>query len=243
VTSTGLQADFSVTRSDRFELTLSLSIEAGTTVALLGPNGAGKSTAVAALAGLVPVDTGRIALSGRVLDDPGQGVYVPAEERKVGVVFQDYLLFPQSTVLENVAFGLRSRRYPGIRLTPGRGSGWGGSDWRRLKPAGPETSRAVRPSGWRWPAPSPPTPTCCCWTSRWRRWTSPREPNCATPSPSTSTDSPARAAHHPRSDRSVPAGGPDPHHRRMGLSPRRAPPTTSGCGPAPPTPPTWPDPT
>jgi molybdate transport system ATP-binding protein len=112
VTSTGLQADFAVARSDRFELTLSLSIEAGTTVALLGPNGAGKSTAVAALAGLVPVDTGRIALSGRVLDDPGQGVYVPAEERKVGVVFQDYLLFPQSTVLENVAFGLRSRRIP-----------------------------------------------------------------------------------------------------------------------------------
>jgi molybdate transport system ATP-binding protein len=112
MTSTGLQADFSVTRSDRFQLTLALSIDPGTTVALLGPNGAGKSTAVAALAGLFPVDSGGIALSGRVLDDPGQGIFVPAEERRVGVVFQDYLLFPQSTVLENVAFGLRSRRIP-----------------------------------------------------------------------------------------------------------------------------------
>lgn len=112
MTSTGLSADFTVTRSDRFELTLALSIDPGNTVALLGPNGAGKSTAVAALAGLLPVHAGRIALSGRVLDDPYQGIFVPAEERRVGVVFQDYLLFPRSTILENVAFGLRSRRLP-----------------------------------------------------------------------------------------------------------------------------------
>ena len=79
------------------------------TVALLGPNGAGKSTAVAALAGLVPIDSGTIALAGTVLDDPGGGVLVPPEARSVGVVFQDYLLFPHLSVIENVAFGLRSR--------------------------------------------------------------------------------------------------------------------------------------
>lgn len=133
----GLRADFAVTRSDRFELSLALSIDPGTTVALLGPNGAGKSTAVAALAGLLPVDAGRIALSGEILDDSGEGIFVPPEERKVGVVFQDYLLFPQSTVLENVAFGLRSRRMPRDEAHA-RAREWLG----RL---GLETLEAVRP--------------------------------------------------------------------------------------------------
>ena len=52
---------------------------------------------------------GRITLSGRTLDDPEKGIFVPPEGRKVGVVFQDYLLFPHLSALENVAFGLRSR--------------------------------------------------------------------------------------------------------------------------------------
>lgn len=108
----GLEADLRLRRSDEFELTLNLTIPPGTTGALLGPNGAGKSTAVAAIAGLLPIDTGQLSLNGRVLDDPSKGVFVPAEERSLGVVFQHYLLFPQLTVLENVAFGLRSRRIP-----------------------------------------------------------------------------------------------------------------------------------
>jgi molybdate transport system ATP-binding protein len=106
---TGLQAYFQIRRSETFDLDLSMSLPAGQTSALLGPNGAGKSTAVAAIAGLLPIDSGRITLKGVVLDDPEIEVFVPAEERKVGVVFQDYLLFPHLTVLENVAFGLRSR--------------------------------------------------------------------------------------------------------------------------------------
>ncbi|MDX1566366.1 MAG: ATP-binding cassette domain-containing protein [Longimicrobiales bacterium] len=105
----GLQAHLVVRRSDSFVLDVELSIPAGRTVVLLGPNGAGKSTAVGALAGLIPLDAGRVELGGEVLDDPGRGVWVPPEERRVGVVFQDYLLFPHLTALENVAFGLRSR--------------------------------------------------------------------------------------------------------------------------------------
>jgi molybdate transport system ATP-binding protein len=108
----GLRADLTLRRSDEFQLTLNLTLPPGTTGALLGPNGAGKSTAVAAIAGLLPIDAGHLALNGLVLDDPKKGVFVPAEERNVGVVFQHYLLFPQLTVLENVAFGLRSRRVP-----------------------------------------------------------------------------------------------------------------------------------
>lgn len=119
----GLEAQFGLRRSEGFRLDLSLSIPRGKTVALLGPNGAGKSTAVAAIAGLLPIDTGRISLAGATLDDPSADVYVPPEERRVGVVFQDYLLFPHLTVVENVAFGLRNHRV-GRREAIARAGEW-----------------------------------------------------------------------------------------------------------------------
>ena len=90
------------------DLDVSLSAVEDETVAILGPNGAGKTTLLRALAGLVPIDRGRIILNDVVLDD-GAGCLVPPERRPIGVVFQDYLLFPHLSVLENVAFGLRSR--------------------------------------------------------------------------------------------------------------------------------------
>src|SRR5690606_23995610 len=90
-------------------LDVSLRVAAGEVVALLGPNGAGKTTALRALAGLRPLDAGRIALGDTVLDDPAAGVFVPPDRRPVGVVFQDYLLFPHLSVMDNVAFGLRCR--------------------------------------------------------------------------------------------------------------------------------------
>ena len=108
----GLDAHLVVSRGDDFQLDVALSIPPGRTVALLGPNGAGKSTVVAAIAGLLPLDEGHITLDGRSLDDPTGGVLMPAEDRRVGVVFQDYVLFPHLTVAENVEFGLRSRKTP-----------------------------------------------------------------------------------------------------------------------------------
>ncbi|MGD2071039.1 MAG: ATP-binding cassette domain-containing protein [Gemmatimonadota bacterium] len=107
--SGGLVATLDVRRSASFRVDVRLSVPAGRTAALLGPNGAGKSTAVAALAGILPLDAGRIELGGVVLDDPAAGVMVPPEHRRVGVVFQDYLLFPHLSVLDNVSFGPRSR--------------------------------------------------------------------------------------------------------------------------------------
>ena len=100
-----LVATLGVEHRREFVLDVELEIQAGTTVALLGPNGAGKSTAVAALAGLIPLDSGRIAIGDRVLDDPASGVFVPTEDRRMGVVFQDYLLFDHMNVGENVMFG------------------------------------------------------------------------------------------------------------------------------------------
>ncbi len=110
LTSQGLTADVVVHRSENFRLELCLSIPSGKTVALLGPNGSGKSTALAAIAGLISLDSGRILFNGVTLDDPATGAFVPPERRKAGVVFQNYLLFPHLSVLDNVAFGLRSRR-------------------------------------------------------------------------------------------------------------------------------------
>ena len=107
----GLQASLLVDR-DRFRLNVDLSVEPGTVLALLGPNGAGKSTALQCLAGLIPLSDGAVGLAGRCLDDPRAGVFVPVAERRVGLVFQDYLLFPHLSAAENVAFGLRAAGQP-----------------------------------------------------------------------------------------------------------------------------------
>ncbi len=93
-----------------FTLDLDLAVTAGRTLALLGPNGAGKSSALGLLAGTIALDAGSIVVNGRVLDD--ETTHVETEHRRIGVVFQDYLLFPHLSVLENVAFGPRSAGIP-----------------------------------------------------------------------------------------------------------------------------------
>ena len=98
-----------VVRVGDLDLDLDLHVEDGETVALLGPNGAGKSTTLRALAGLRPLDDGWIRLDGTTLDDPGAGTFVETASRPIGMVFQDYLLFPRLSALDNVAFGLRAR--------------------------------------------------------------------------------------------------------------------------------------
>jgi molybdate transport system ATP-binding protein len=93
-------------RRGAFEVRAAFEAASGETVALLGPNGSGKSTLVLAIAGLLEPE-GRIELDGEVLDDAGG--HVPPERRPIGVVFQDLLLFPHLSAVENVAFGLRAR--------------------------------------------------------------------------------------------------------------------------------------
>jgi len=96
-------------RLGQLALDAELSVATGELVVLLGPNGAGKTTLLGALAGLVSLEDGHVELDGDVLEDTATGLRVPTERRPVGVVFQDYLLFPHLSVLENVAFGLRAR--------------------------------------------------------------------------------------------------------------------------------------
>lgn len=91
------------------DMDVSLRVNEGEVVAVLGPNGAGKTTLLRALAGLLPLSAGRVLLDGATLEDPGRAIRLPPERRPIGVVFQDYLLFPHLSALENVAFGLRCR--------------------------------------------------------------------------------------------------------------------------------------
>ena len=103
---TTLDAHLVVDRAT-FRLDAPLRIDRGEVVALLGPNGAGKTTALRALAGLQPLSGGHITLDGDTLDNPDRRLWTPTEKRPIGVVFQDYLLFPHLTALDNVAFGPR----------------------------------------------------------------------------------------------------------------------------------------
>jgi molybdenum ABC transporter ATP-binding protein len=92
-----------------YELELTLEVPPETTVALVGPSGAGKSTVLRAVAGLTRPDRGRISLGEEVLFDSEAGVDLPPEERAVGLVFQEYALFPHMTVEQNVAYGGKER--------------------------------------------------------------------------------------------------------------------------------------
>jgi iron(III) transport system ATP-binding protein len=100
---------------------LSFSLDRGEILALLGPSGCGKTTTLRLIAGFEVPDEGTIAIGGRTVADGRRAAFVPPEERGVGVVFQDYALFPHLTVEQNVGFGLhrlprdaRQRRVPEV---------------------------------------------------------------------------------------------------------------------------------
>ena len=83
---------------------VTLGLRAGDIGVLIGPSGCGKTTLLRAVAGLEPVSGGKILLSQRVVSEPGHTV--PAERRRIGMVFQDYALFPHMDVGRNVGFGI-----------------------------------------------------------------------------------------------------------------------------------------
>jgi molybdate transport system ATP-binding protein len=104
----GLEAQVRARVGD-LQLDVALDIGEGETVALLGPNGAGKTSVLRALAGLLPLAGGFVAVDGDPWERAGAERRLPPERRSVGLVFQDYLLFPHLRAVDNVAYGLRRR--------------------------------------------------------------------------------------------------------------------------------------
>ncbi len=102
---------------------LDVQVADGEVLAVLGPNGAGKSTLLRVLAGLLAPDGGRVEVDGEPWDDVAAGVHLPPHRRRLGMVFQDHLLFPHLTVTDNVAFGLRTRG-AGRREARAAAAGW-----------------------------------------------------------------------------------------------------------------------
>ena len=101
-----LQTDFALPLRT---FALELALDVSRTVALVGPSGAGKTSALRAIAGLVDPARGRVSLDGENWFDGGLGLSLPPERRRVGLVFQDYALFPHLSVRANVAFGAGGR--------------------------------------------------------------------------------------------------------------------------------------
>ena len=97
-----LHADVVVRRGD-LEIAAAFDVAPRHPLAVIGPNGAGKSSVLSAIAGLVPLESGRVRIGARALDG------LPPERRRIGLVFQDYVLFPHLSVRDNVAFAARMR--------------------------------------------------------------------------------------------------------------------------------------
>ena len=101
----------------RFDgFTLHAAFTAGdTATALLGASGCGKSMTLRCIAGIVRPDEGRIVLDGRVLFDSAQGIDLPPQQRNVGLLFQNYALFPNMTVEQNILCALKKEKDPAAR--------------------------------------------------------------------------------------------------------------------------------
>jgi molybdate transport system ATP-binding protein len=99
-----------------FELNASFEAGEGVT-ALFGPSGSGKSTILSLIAGALPPASGGIRLGDLTLVDTQSGVFLPPDQRRLGIVFQDHLLFPHMTVKKNLLFGWNRRNARPIDLT------------------------------------------------------------------------------------------------------------------------------
>jgi ABC-type Fe3+/spermidine/putrescine transport system ATPase subunit len=129
-----------------FTIRLDLEARAGQMLTLLGPSGCGKTTSLRLVAGFLQPEAGRIFIGGQAV----QGE--PPHRRRIGIVFQDYALFPNLNVLDNVCFG------PAVQ-------GW---ERAQARARGRELLEMVHLSGYE---RRPRARACCCWTSRCRRWT------------------------------------------------------------------------
>src|SRR5205085_2428401 len=99
-------ADGAVRAVDHVDFT----VEDAQCFALLGPSGCGKTTALRCVAGLEQPERGTVEIGGQVVSDAARGIFVPTHERRIGMVFQSYAIWPHLDVFENVAYPLRVAR-------------------------------------------------------------------------------------------------------------------------------------
>ena len=130
---------------------VSLDIRSGEFLTLLGPSGSGKTTTLMMIAGFEMPSAGDIAIDGKSV------VAMPPYRRNIGMVFQNYALFPHLTVAENIGFPLKQRGVARAERAPKR-SGWSSS--RATASACRASSPAASSSGWRSPAPSSSSRAC-----------------------------------------------------------------------------------
>jgi molybdate transport system ATP-binding protein len=116
-----------------FDLNFCMDADHTECVALFGQSGAGKTTLLRMIAGLTAPDEGRIVLGDRVLFDSAKGIHVPPQHRRIGLVFQEYALFPKMTVEQNVRYGLAQD--DGNRTVDSLLETFGLSGFRRRLPA------------------------------------------------------------------------------------------------------------
>ena len=167
-------------RKELKDFTLNMEFSAGKgCLGILGASGCGKSMTLKSIAGIVTPDEGRIVMEGEagshVLYDSALGINQKPQARNVGYLFQNYALFPNMTVEENIAAGLKSRkkgRRPGRegRSAGGRERWWSGSAfpvWRNaFRPSFPEDSSRER----LWPGSWPMSRRRCFWMNRFPPW-------------------------------------------------------------------------
>ena len=123
---------------------LTLEIADGEFMVLVGPSGSGKTTALRMLAGLESITAGEVRIGDRVVNQ------VAPRERDIAMVFQDYALYPQMTVFDNLAFGLRRRKMPKEEIDGGwRDAARVARPRARCSTAGPASCRAARRSASR----------------------------------------------------------------------------------------------
>src|SRR5499433_957026 len=112
ITIRGLSKSFGANAEIAAVADINLDIKDNSFVTLLGPSGCGKTTTLRLIAGYIIPDQGTIEVDGRVLSSPG--AVVPPEARGMGMVFQNYAIWPHKTVYENVVFGLKLRKVPAV---------------------------------------------------------------------------------------------------------------------------------
>ena len=150
----------------------SLCVARGEIVALLGPSGCGKTTLLRLIAGFERPDGGSVTVDGRLV--ASRAAWIAPEARRVGMVFQDYALFPHLTVAGNVGFGLPRRTARAACPSSSRSSVSTGSS-AAIRTSSPADSSSASRSRAR----SLPHPSSCCWTSRGRTSTRSCASHCA----------------------------------------------------------------